>query len=135
VRIAVASMLVNLAGNLALIWVLGHVGIALSTALAAWVNAIALWVVLRRRGHFTADARLLRAIWRLLLATAVMIGVLLALNPLLAPWTGGNLFERFAALAVLIGTGGIAYFVVARLLGVFTLAELRQQFSRKGRTR
>ena len=31
------------------------------------------------------------------------------------------------------GTGGIAYFIVARLLGVFTLAELVRQFSRKGR--
>jgi putative peptidoglycan lipid II flippase len=133
VRIAVASMLVNLAGNLALIWALGHVGIALSTALAAWVNAIALWVVLVRRGQFVADARLKRAAWRLLVATAVMIAVLLALNPLLAPWTGGNILERLAALGVLIGTGGIAYFVVARLLGVFTLAELRQQFSRKGK--
>ena len=133
VRIAVASMLVNLAGNLALIWPLGHVGIALSTALAAWVNAIALWVVLRRRNHYAADARLKRAVWRLLVATAVMIGILLLLNPLLAPYTGGNIIARFLALAVLIGTGGIAYFVVARLLGVFTLAELRQQFSRKGR--
>jgi putative peptidoglycan lipid II flippase len=133
VRIAVASMLVNLAGNLALIWPLGHVGIALSTALAAWVNAIALWVVLRRRGHYAADARLLRAVWRLLVATAVMTATLLLLNPLLAPYTGGNIIARFAALTVLIGTGGIAYFVVARLLGVFTLAELRQQFSRKGR--
>ncbi|MFZ4690781.1 MAG: murein biosynthesis integral membrane protein MurJ [Polymorphobacter sp.] len=133
VRIAVASMLVNLVGNLILIWPLSHVGIALSTAIAAWVNAIALWLVLRRRGHFVIDARLRRSVIRLLAATAIMVAVLLALNPLLAPFTGGAVLERIGSLALLIGAGGIAYLVAARLLGIFTLAELRTQFSRKGK--
>jgi putative peptidoglycan lipid II flippase len=132
VRIAVASMLVNLAGNLLLIWSLGHVGIALATALAAWVNAAALFIVLRRRGHFSVDARLQRAGLRLVLAAAAMVGVLVALNPVLAPMTGGSWLSRLIALSVLIGSGGIAYFAAARLLGIFTLAELRAQFSRKG---
>jgi putative peptidoglycan lipid II flippase len=133
VRIAVASMLVNLGGNLLLIWPLGHVGIALSTAVAAWVNALALWWVLRRRGHFAVDARLRRSGLRLLLATAAMVVVLVGLDPLLQPWTESGLLLRIAALAVLLGAGGIAYLVAARLLGIFTLAELRSQFSRKGR--
>ncbi len=135
VRIAVASMLVNLAGNLVLIWHFAHVGIALSTALAAWVNAIALWLVLRRRGHFLVDARLRRTIPRLLLAALVMVAVLLGLNPVIAPYTGGPLIGRIVALSVLIGSGGVAYLLVARLLGVFTIAELRKQFSRKAQPR
>ncbi len=133
VRIAVASMLVNLGGNLALIWHFSYVGIALSTALAAWVNAIALWAVLRRRGHFIVDARLRRTLPRLLAAAAIMVAVLLGLGPWLAPYTAASLAERIAALAVLIGAGGIAYLVAARLFGVFTIAELKSQFSRKGR--
>ena len=134
VRIAVASMLVNLAGNLLLIWWLGHVGIALATALAAWVNALALFVVLRRREHFVVDVRLRRAALRLVAAAAVMVAVLLGLNPVVAPYTGGSWLARIVALSVLIGTGGIAYFMAARLLGVFTLAELRGQFTRKGKS-
>ena len=132
VRIAIASMLVNLAGNLILIWRFGHVGIALATAVAAWVNAIGLWWVLRARGHFTADARLRRTLPRLLAAAAIMVAVLLALDPLVAPYTGASLIVRAAALALLIGAGGIAYLGAARLLGVFTVAELRAQFTRKG---
>lgn len=132
VRIAVGSMLVNLVGNLFLIWPLGHVGIALSTALAAWVNALALFVVLRKRGHFSADARLRRSTLRLMAAAAVMVGVLLLLNPFLVPFTGGSWLARIAALSVLLGSGGIAYLVAARLLGIFTLSDLRSQFSRKG---
>jgi putative peptidoglycan lipid II flippase len=131
VRIAIASMLVNLAGNLILVWPLGHVGIAVSTAIAAWVNAIALWLVLRQRGHFGIDAKLRRTLPRLVAATAAMVAVLLALNPLLVPHTGGSIVARGVALSLLIGTGGIAYLATARLLGVFTLADLRSQL-RKG---
>ena len=132
VRIAVASMIVNLVANLILIWPLGHVGIALGTALAAWVNAAALFVVLVRRDQFTADARLRRAVLRLLIAAAAMVGVLLVLNPLVLPFTGGSWLTRIAALAVLLGSAGVVYLVVARLLNIFTLAELRSQFTRKG---
>ena len=132
VRIAVASMIVNLVGNLVLIWPMAHVGIALSTALAAWVNAGALFIVLRRRGHFAIDARLRRAGLRLVIAAATMVGVLVLVNPLVAPFTGAGWLVRGIALSVLIGSGGIAYAVAARLLGIFTLAELRTQFSRKG---
>ncbi|PZN93754.1 MAG: murein biosynthesis integral membrane protein MurJ [Alphaproteobacteria bacterium] len=134
VRIAVASMLVNLAGNLLLIWRFGHVGIALSTAAAAWVNAIALWAVLRHRGHFRIDARLRRTLPRLVAATVVMIATLVGVGMALAPWLGGNLPTRIGSLAVLLGTAGIAYLLAARALRIFTVAELRAQFSRKGRT-
>ncbi len=102
VRIAVASMLVNLVGNLVLVWPLGHVGIALSTAVAAWVNAGALYWVLRSRGHFHIDARLARRLPRLLAATLVMVPVLFGLGMLLAPWLGGALLARAA------GTGAVA---------------------------
>jgi putative peptidoglycan lipid II flippase len=132
VRIAIASMLVNLVGNLVLIWPLAHVGIALSTAIAAWVNAIALWLVLRHRGHFAVDARLRRTLPRLVVATVLMIGVLLVLPMALAPLAGSGLVMRIIMLALLLGTAGIAYLVAARLLGVFTLTALRAQFSRKG---
>ena len=130
VRIAIASMLVNLVGNLLLIWRFGHVGIALSTAIAAWVNAIALWAVLRHRGHFVIDARLRRTLPRLLAATVVMVAALIGLGMVVAPFTGSSLVIRIVALGLLLGTGGLAYLVAARLFGVYTLAELRSQFKR-----
>ncbi|MBB6227326.1 putative peptidoglycan lipid II flippase [Polymorphobacter multimanifer] len=130
VRIAVASMLVNLVGNLLLIWSLGHVGIALSTAAAAWVNAAVLFIVLRRRGHFAMDARLLRALPRLGLAAGLMVAALLALGPAVAGLMAGPLPWRAMGLLVLIGGGGLAYLVAVRLTGVFTLAELKAQFRR-----
>ena len=130
VRIAIASMLVNLVGNLVLVWPLGHVGIALATALAAWTNAGALWFVLHRRGHFHIDARLARALPRLLAATVVMAAVLFGLGVLIEPMVGSTLPSRAFGLSVLLGTGAASYLLAARALHVFTLAELKSQFSR-----
>ncbi|MEI6419519.1 MAG: murein biosynthesis integral membrane protein MurJ, partial [Sphingomonadales bacterium] len=78
VRVALGAMLVNLVGNLILIWPFRHVGIALGTALAAWVNVGVLWWLLRQRGYFAADARLRRALPRFGLATLAMLAVLAA---------------------------------------------------------
>lgn len=131
VRIAVASMLVNLVGNVVLIWPLGFVGIALSTAAAAWVNAGALYWTLRRRGHFALDHRLRRNAWRLAAASAAMAAVLLVANRFALPFMAASLVARAAALAVLIATGGVAYLVSACALRAFSLADLKGQLRRR----
>lgn len=131
VRIAVASMLVNLAGNVALIWSLGFVGIALSTAAAAWVNAGALYWVLRRRGHFAVDHRLRRNVWRLVAASAVMAAVLTGVDQLIASWLDAGSVARVVALAALIAAGGGAYLVAAYALRAFSLADLKGQLRRR----
>ena len=131
VRVALAAMLVNLVANLALVWPLGHVGIALGTAISAWVNALALWWMLGKRGHFALDARARRLLPRLVLATLGMVAVLFGAMPLLAPLAGRGFAMAATALALLIGGGGLAYLAAARLLGLFTLAGLIAQVKRK----
>lgn len=132
VRIALVAMVVNLAANLALVWPLRHVGIALGTAISAWVNAALLWGLLARRGQFALDARARRLLPRLVLATAGMAAALLALLPLIARWHPHGLVAEAAALGLLIGVGGLAYLAAARLLGLFTVKDL---FARLGARR
>ena len=131
VRIAMLSMLVNLVGNLVLIWPLGYVGIALSTAVAAWLNAALLYRTLHRRGQFGIDARLRKSAPRLLLATAAMVGVLLIANRLVAPFMAAHLIERIVALTLLVSVGGAVYVGVAAALGAFSLADIRAQLTRR----
>ncbi len=109
VRIAVGSMLVNLAGNVVLIWPLGFVGIALSTALAAWVND-------GRAVLDAAPARPFRA--RPPLAAKRVAagggecgdgGGAARRRPAGAPYMAAGLLARAAALAALIAVGGVAY--------------------------
>jgi putative peptidoglycan lipid II flippase len=131
VRIALVAMAVNLVLNLALIWSLAHVGLALSTAISAWVNAGLLYWTLHRRAHLTLDARLRSRGVRLIGATLVMAAGLLLLNGWIDPLMGRSLILRAAGLVLLMGAGGILYFGAAFALGAFRIADLRAQLSRR----
>jgi putative peptidoglycan lipid II flippase len=62
-RIAAVSVVVNIALSLVLFWQIGFVGIALATALAAWVNAGLLAGGLWRRAFLRPDDRLKTRCW------------------------------------------------------------------------
>lgn len=131
VRIAVASMLINLLGNLTTIWHFQHVGIALSTSAAAWANAGALWWVLRKRGHFIIDARLARVAPRLILAALAMAAVLWLLAAPLMPLAERGFWVRAAALAALMTSGAIVYFAAAFATGAASTADIRAAIRRR----
>ncbi len=130
VRIAVLSVGINFIGNITTVWSLAHVGLALSTAVAAWVNAGLLYRTLHRRGHLTLDVRLKASAIRLFAAAAAMATALLALNGVVEPFMVGGLLQRVAALALLCGVGFGVYLAVALGLGAFRLGDLRAQFAR-----
>ncbi|MDA0368136.1 MAG: murein biosynthesis integral membrane protein MurJ [Proteobacteria bacterium] len=126
VRIAIIAMIVNLCLNLILIWPLAHVGLALATALAAWLNVALLADGLRRRGHLHLDPRLRRRLVRTVGVTVVMALALWfardALNlagVLQAPGT------RIAGLAGLVGLGLVIFGAGAHLSSAMRLGELR----------
>ena len=115
VRLALVSIAINLSGGALLMQWIGHVGLALATALAAIVNTLLLGIVLHRRGHWWADARLKSRAMRILAAALLMAAALVAADRLLLPgWYAGSDFVRLAALAVLVG-GGLAVYLAAVL--------------------
>lgn len=130
VRVAVFSMLFNLVGNLTLIWPFGHVGVAISTAIAAWVNVLLLYWLLHKRGQLRMDARFKGKALRIIAASAAMGIALLGLNRLLDPYMARGLMERVAALALLCGIGGLVYGAAALVFRAYTISELRAAFSR-----
>ncbi|MBT2186260.1 murein biosynthesis integral membrane protein MurJ [Sphingobium nicotianae] len=130
VRIAFWSMLINLVGNLTLIWPLGPVGIALSTALSAWVNVILLFVALHRADHLTLDERFRMKATRIVAAGLVMGIALYVGNDLLDAHMSGPFWERIAALALLCGGGGLIYGIATIGLGAYRIAELKGQLRR-----
>lgn len=134
VRYAVISMVVNLVLNLAFIPTIGHIGPPLATAIAATVNVALLYFTLRKRGHFVADAQLIRRSWRLALAALLMGAAMWPLLGFFMPYTDGSWWMRGAAMAVLVGTGCLVYAVATLALRAFTIADLKSQFSRKRKT-
>ena len=131
VRLAVIAMLVNLAGNLTLIWQFAYVGVAIATAFSAWVNVALLYGTLHRRGHLTLDDRLKAKLLRIVAAGAAMGAALWLLNPLADPYMAGSLVERVVALCLLCGTGALVYGAASLLFRAFTLRELRAALGRK----
>ena len=130
VRIAVLCLLVNVALNLALMGPLAHVGIALATTLAGWLNVGLLAAGLARRGFLKPDRRLRRRLPRMIAASAGMAVVLwgLALALEMALQTGGM---RIAALAALVAAGLVAYGALAIVSGVVSVGEMRALLARR----
>ena len=133
VRVALVSMLFNLVGNLILIWPLGHVGVAASTALSAWVNVLILYWLLHRRDQLRADPRLIARGLRITLASAVMGAALWVAGPVADAYMASTFPTRVVALALLCGGGALVYAVAIFGTGAYRLSELKSLVIRRPR--
>ena len=128
VKIGIACVALNLVLNLLLMGPLLHVGVALSTTLAAWANAGLLAWVLARRGQLVPDHRLRRVAPRLIGSALLMGLVLVALSWWLAPGAG---LRGVFLLGLICAAGAITYFAAAQLSKGLDLRELRRLIRRK----
>jgi putative peptidoglycan lipid II flippase len=124
VKIAVVCLVANIVFILALLWPLAQIGIALATALAAWLNAGLLGFRLYRGNLLRPDARLRRRLPRIVLVSLAMGAALWLLEPWLAP------LPQSLALAVLVVLGGTIFAVLAQLSGAMALGEVRAHMAR-----
>jgi putative peptidoglycan lipid II flippase len=129
---AIIAVVVNIAASFLLSRYFAYVGIALATSVAAWVNAGLLIATSTRRNHYSWDARFRMRLPRMIMALAVMTGVLYALNLWLAPNYAENAGLKAAAwgLVALLAAGAISYFAAAELIGAFKLRELKSALRR-----
>ena len=132
VKVAAFCVVVNIAASLALMGPMSHVGVALATAIAAWVNAILLAWLLARRGFLVLDDRLKSKLPRIGAATIGMAALLVGGVWGLAPMFDGGTAERGAALVILIAGGLLAYGVLSLVTGAAATADLRRMLRRQG---
>jgi putative peptidoglycan lipid II flippase len=132
---SVLGMLANVVLNATLYPVLGFRGVALGTSLAAGVNFAVLLLAWRRFYGGLGGAGLLRQLGKVLLASAVLAGAAWGTaTVLLAALPGPRLWQQAVVGLVPVVVGAGAYFLVARLLGIAELGELRVAL-RRGRGR
>jgi putative peptidoglycan lipid II flippase len=125
VRIGIIAMVSNMVMNplfiFPLMWAfdLGHVGLALATSLAAWLNAGLLYRGLRHEGLLlgSTSVRLSRST-HILIAIIVMLGVLWLCLPDASWWLDAVALHRGLAMAALVMAGGLAYGAVLWCLGL-----------------
>jgi putative peptidoglycan lipid II flippase len=132
VRIAILAVVVNLVLNLALMGPLAHVGLALATAIAAWLNAVLLASGLARRGFWRPDARLKSRLLRIIGATLIMTAVVALARAFLsdgpAPATG---LAAILPLAAMIAAGAASFAFAGHLLGAARFDEVRRLLARR----
>jgi len=131
VRVAVIVTVATALLALVLMPWLGHVGIALSTGLTAWLDVGLLVAAMRRRGLFDLDDRLKRRAPRIAAAALGMGAALLAGEQVLMPWLDApSTALRFLALALLVSGGAAAFGALAAALGGANLGDVKGMLSK-----
>ncbi len=125
VRIAIFTLLLTQAMNLAFIAPLRHAGLALSIGLASCANAFLLWRGLRRLGAYVPAPGWAGFFFKLLLALAAMGGALWVATGSDAAWIAAPALQRAIHLAWLVPLGAITYLGTLALLG-FRLRDFRR---------
>ena len=128
------SVLVNITIALTLFPELGAPGIAVASAVAGWVNAALLLGVLIRRGHWGGDRALMLRIPRLVLAAAIMAGMLYAATHWFAPQlqSSSPIYTQAATLAGIVLAAMLVYFAAAFGLGGADIGMIRRSIRRGG---
>lgn len=124
VKIAVQAMLANMLFNLALIWPLQHVGLALATSLSAFLNAGLLLHGLLVSGVFRWQPGWGVFIGRVGIALLVLWALVVYFNPPVMHWLGADMWQRVGWMARLVGVG-VAGYVVSLLLFGLRLRHIR----------
>ena len=97
VRIGVIAMALNMLFNLILViplhkyWQIGHLGLAAATSLSAFINAILLFLSLRKKAIYQPSKGWLKFFIGLMCSVVIM---LLVLTQLLNLWGGSEIFYQ-----------------------------------------
>lgn len=128
---AFISLGVFIALNFAILTDYGVVGVAYASVIGAWINVIYLYVVLVKRGYYSAPIALVGRIARQLIAAAAMGAALWFARDLLTGWFSAGLFARLFALTVLVACAAIVYFGVAFAVGAIDKQRIAALTSKK----
>lgn len=112
-KIAALCVVINLVLNLILIHPFQHVGMAMATSIASWVNVALMGTILYRRKQFVPDALLKKRLSKMLLCGMVMALGLIGLQLQFGHYYDSSGTIRALTLAGVIGIGGTLYIGLA----------------------
>ena len=124
VRIGIIAMSANMVMNIALVipfhhyWQVGHMGLALATSAAAYLNGFLLYRGLRRAGVYRPLPGWWRFIVRLTVASLAMVAVVVALLWHVDDWLVATTMTRAIWLGGICLAGGGAYLVALAATGL-----------------
>ncbi|MDY0004391.1 MAG: murein biosynthesis integral membrane protein MurJ, partial [Polyangia bacterium] len=135
VKVAALSLLVYIAGGLALMWPLRHFGLALAISISSVVNFLVLLALLRRRLGRLGLRALLSSGLKATLASLVMGASAWGVCQLLGRPGFGRGWPRVGVVLASVMVAGVVYFGTAVLLRSPEVGELRSALGRRRRAR
>ena len=130
VKIAVVCMFINLVLNLLLMIPLQHVGLALATSIAGWLNVYLMSRTLYKRAIFVPDTLLRSRLPRMVLATVGMAVVIGLLYSALGENFDGSETIRILTLIGIIAAGKLTYLGLAFATRAVEWSEVKSYFKR-----
>jgi len=118
VKYGIIAMVSNMVFNAIFAYFYGYVGLAMATALSAFVNMALLYCGLHMADVYSVSKQTLSFSLRLLLAGSAMVAGLYWLTPEMSQWLDWGITERVMMLAFYIGVGGLTYVITALILGI-----------------
>ncbi len=117
VKYGIIAMVTNMVFNAIFAYFYGYVGLAIATALSAFVNMALLYRGLHIAEVYQITKRTVFFIIRLAIAGAAMVAAILWQLEGMSVWLGWSFAHRSAVLGMLIGLGAVVYLVVLFLTG------------------
>ena len=126
------NLLLNWIFTLHLGW--GHRGLAFSTACVATSNFLILYLLMRSHLGRLESRAMLSLLWRVALASAVLLGISWAgAHLLLADWAVQRFWPKCVSLILVIGSAAGAFFLCANALGIGEVHEIVRAVRRRVR--
>ena len=125
VTIGLIAVVANIVLNLLFVWLLfifhpeyAHVGLALATSFSAWLQAFLLYRKLKKIKVYQSRKEWSYFIAKILLALAVMIGIIMFGVDYVFVWQGWGVFDRVLNLILWVSVCMLSYFSVLWLTGL-----------------
>ncbi|HCG8426717.1 TPA: murein biosynthesis integral membrane protein MurJ [Vibrio parahaemolyticus] len=118
VKYGIIAMVTNMVFNAIFAYFYGYVGLAIATALSAFVNMALLYRGLHIAGVYQITKRTVFFIIRLVVAGAAMVAAILWQLEDMSVWLEWSFAHRSCMLGTLIGLGAAVYLAVLFLTGV-----------------
>ena len=126
--IAGVTVIVNIVFSIILFDSLGHIGIAIATSIAAWVNVALLLFGLRN--FWKPDARLKSRMPKILIASIVMGSLLWILHQTIKEMFNHDFWLRLGGVSMLVIFGITIYFFIVFKFKASSIKELKADFKK-----